>query len=116
MQAKKVTFLLFLIGNLAAAYAPGVFWVPSLPGRGASPWLWPLSPVLLVMFLLDSETPVACWAVLATFLLLIAALTALWCRLRLAWVILAGALFVASLAQGLLIVEIVRGIDAIGHS
>jgi hypothetical protein len=113
---KKALFLLFLVSNLMAAYAPGVLWLPSLPGYGASPWLLPLSPVLLVMFLLGSENPVACCAVLVAFLLLIATLSAQLYRLRPAWVILPGVLFLLSLVQGLLLAEIVRGIDAIGHS
>lgn len=116
MANKRVSFLLFLVGNLAAAYTPGVLWLPGLPGEGASPWLLPDSPVLLVMFFLDWENPLAWCTVFVAFLILIATLSALWRRFRLAWFVLSSVLFVASLIQGLLVAAIVRGIDAIGHS
>jgi hypothetical protein len=116
MASKRTSFNLFLTGNIAAAFAPGVFWLPSLPGQGASPWLVPLSPILLLMFSLDTDNPLACGAVLLTFLLLVACLTFLSQRFPSARIIVPTALFVLSLMQGLLVAAIVRGIDAIGQS
>ena len=117
MLDKKALFLLFLAINLAAAYTPGVFWLPLLPGHGAGPWLIPLSPILFIMFCLNSENPLVYGAVLVAFLLLIFLLSAQLYQLAPpARIILPVVLFVLSLMQGLLVTHIFQGIDAIGHS
>jgi hypothetical protein len=116
MFGKRGSFPLFLIVNLAAAYAPGLLWLPSLPGQGASPWLVPLSPLLLVMFSLNTENSLACCVVLMILLLSIGSLSAVFSRFRRAWIVVPAVLFVLSLMQGLIVTEIVQGIDAIGHS
>jgi hypothetical protein len=116
MFGKRGSFPLFLIVNLAAVYAPGLVWLPSLPGQGASLWLVPLSPVLLAIFSLNTEDSLACCVALMILLLSIGALSAVFCRFRYAWIAVPTVLFVLSLMQGLLVTEIVQGIDAIGGS
>jgi hypothetical protein len=100
---QRASFLLFLVCNLVAAYVPGVFWWLSSPADSASPWLVP------VFFLLVSASPLFLCAVYAAFLLLIAGLSAHCYRLRSAWVILPGVLFLSSLIQGGLIVFLAQG-------
>jgi hypothetical protein len=85
MLHKQDAFFLFLIVNLSAVYTPGVIWLPSLPMRGASPWLLPLSPVLLVTFLLKSENPLPCCAALMAFLLMIANAVCKFLQLEKGW-------------------------------
>jgi hypothetical protein len=115
MAARARSFATFLLLNLAAAYAPGLCWVPSLPGSG-SPWLLPLSPVMIIVLLVWSDNPVVLGTVLTTFLLVLVAFSAWLHRLPWARVFLPGLLFVLSLLQGLLAARIISGIDAIGHS
>ncbi len=108
--------LWFTIINLIAVYAPGLLWLPGLPGEGASPWLIPCSPVLIVMFALWTDEPaVACAAFLA-LLAVVVALSMCFYRFRRAWLLLPCVLFFLSLIQGCMVARIISGIDAIGHS
>ena len=109
------SFMTFLGLNLTAAYAPALCWVPGLPDS-ASAWVWPLAPVMLVLLELWSSSTAVAAVVLGVFLVAVLALSACLHRVALARVFVPGLLFVYSLLQGLLVLRIVAGIDALGHS
>src|SRR4051812_3250066 len=94
--------------NLVAAYAPAPLWVPGLPGD----WHWwqlPLAPIALPLLLLSADET-ACFAALAACLACLVGLTAL---TRERWAAAAGALFAASLAQGVLFAVIAVGLSGV---
>src|SRR5262249_33488320 len=54
-NVRKLRILSFAGLNLLAAYAPGVLWVPTLPGSVSLLWKFVFSPVLLVLLILDDR-------------------------------------------------------------
>ena len=110
-------FWLLLILNVAAAYSSAPFWIYDLPGSGSSAMILLYSPIAIsLLFLMGSSSLVLPTVFLVSFLLLIATLSFLLRRSRIAIAVTPILVFLICLAQGLVFAWIIRGIDAIGHS
>lgn len=110
-------FAMLLVLNLVAAYVPGLFWVPGLPGSGSSALIYLFSPVApLLLFLMGSSSLILPTSFLGSFICVIMTLSFLLRRSRIAMIAMPVLLFFLCLIQGLWFAEAIRGIDAIGNS
>ncbi len=110
-------FWLLLAPNVAAAYLPGLFWVHDLAGSGSSSLVYIYSPIALsALFHIGSSSLVPLTIYLSAFLCVIAELSFLLQRWRMAMLVMPVLLFFLCLVQGLMFAAFLRGIDAMGHS
>jgi hypothetical protein len=107
--------------NLLAAYLPALLWVPGLPGTATTESKFLLSPVALVLILLDAISPPVdsniflASAILLGFLVLVGLASVLLYSSWKTWVGIPSFLVIYSVSQGLLAARALGGIDAVGH-
>jgi hypothetical protein len=109
--ASRQAVLVFFFMNLAAAYAPGLFWVPFLRGIEDRFLVFLFSPVLF-----GASDAFGGWSVLFLYFLVLVVASISFYQSRLARILVPVSLFAYSVVQGIMFASFVRGLNALGRS